>query len=373
MHPFKAKRPRLSVNILTCGSHDRLAVLVAEVREFADEVLIGVDASSEDATYELAKKIADIVYRFRLPGQLSPARMLVFDYATGDWILSLDDDESMEKSFDAIVPKLISDASLSHVWFPRKWIVGLNPCEYIHAQPWFPNWTLRLFRNDRALVWKPSYAHSQYYVQGTGWFEERTSVLHLEPILATQQWRARKIEMYRRTNGPSAEEYYSIPPTAARRPAQLRPAARHRDVKQCTVDDKIHQLAAVGLPPWRAEIADQDVPRKARAGEQLMATFSVRNTGKLKWTRPGHTNNGWPYLQLGYHLLNTKGEMLAFDNERTPLPRSVELGEQVMFFCGLTAPSAVGEYLLEWDMVSENDCWFSECGSPVLRTALRVL
>src|SRR5262245_41186179 len=115
-------RPRLSVNILTRDGEHRLERLVAEAATYADEILIGVDSISPDRGYEVACGLADVVYRFRLPGQLSPARMLVLDHATGDWILSIDDDESMEDSFNAILPELLRDASINHVWFPRKWI-----------------------------------------------------------------------------------------------------------------------------------------------------------------------------------------------------------------------------------------------------------
>ena len=298
MPTVESATPRLSVNILTRESERRLERLVAEVATFADEVLIGVDASSPDRTYEVACDLADVVYRFRLPGQLSPARMLVFDYASGDWILSLDDDESMEDSFDAILPALLRDASINHVWFPRKWIVSLDPCEYLHAAPWYPNFALRLFRNDRSLVWKPDYVHSQYYVQGPGHFEERTSILHFELVNNTDATRARKLEMYRRTSGPSTEELYSPPVDAPRRPAVLRRLVR-REPRVVTpkVHSAIRDLQPVGLPPWKAEFLRIDMPAAARAGEELVAEITVMNTGMLHGPVPAaRTTAGRPCI-----------------------------------------------------------------------------
>jgi hypothetical protein len=365
--------PRLSVNILTLESESRLERLVAEVASFADEVLIGVDAASTDGTYELACSLADVVYRYRLPGQLSPARMLVFQYATGDWILSLDDDESMEDSFDEIIPTLLCDASITHVWFPRKWIVSLDPCEYLHASPWYPNFALRLFRNDRSLVWKPSYVHSQYYVQGTGHFEERTSILHFEMVYNNDETRARKLDMYRKTEGPSTVEYYSPDADTPRRPAVLRRRAvrRPREVRSL-VHPEIHELASIGLPPWKATILAIDMPAFARAGTSFIAEITVRNSGPLAWSRRNYTNNNWPHLTLRNHLLNDRGEMLELDRDGAELPRFVSPGDHVTFIVNVRAPSVAGSYIFEWDMVSERECWFSKCGSIPGRSVLHV-
>jgi glycosyltransferase involved in cell wall biosynthesis len=362
-------RPRLSVNILTRQSERRIERLVAEVACFADEILIGVDASSPDRTYDVACGLADVVYRFRLPGQLSPARMLVFEHATGDWILSLDDDESMEESFDGILPALLSDASITHVWFPRKWIVSVDPCEYLHASPWYPNFALRLFRNDRSLVWKPQYVHSQYYVQGTGYFEERTSILHFELVYNTDKTRAHKLDMYRQSDGPSTVEYYSPPRDTPRRPAvPRRPAARKARDAKAILHPAIRNLKPIGLPPWKAEFLKIDVPARARADQPLIAEITVMNSGVLAWSRRNSTNNNWPILCLGNHLLDANGRLLELDRDRVELPRFARPGDQVTFICSLRAPSSPGAYILEWDMVSEFECWFAECGSFVGRT-----
>ena len=46
-------RPRLTVSILTKDSEPRLASLLAEVSCWADEILVGVDASSRDRTFAI--------------------------------------------------------------------------------------------------------------------------------------------------------------------------------------------------------------------------------------------------------------------------------------------------------------------------------
>ena len=94
-------------------------------------MLIGVDASSTDRTAEIAYQLADIVYKCQRSAECHLARMLVFNYATGDWILFRDDDEETEMTFDRILPELMRDPNATHYHFPRKWIVTLDPCEYV--------------------------------------------------------------------------------------------------------------------------------------------------------------------------------------------------------------------------------------------------
>ena len=75
----KLKQPRLTVSIQTKNSESRLGRLLEEVGSFADEIVVGVDADSDDRTLEVAAANADIIYKFRHPGIFSPVRFLRFE------------------------------------------------------------------------------------------------------------------------------------------------------------------------------------------------------------------------------------------------------------------------------------------------------
>lgn len=363
--------PKLTVNILTRDSEDRLERLLSEVSSFADEVLVGVDVASVDRTLEIASARADVVYRFRHFGQPSPARMLPFKYATGDWILSLDDDESIEASFDALLPSLLTDVLASHYWFPRKWIVSLDPCEYLHAPPWFPDWQLRLFRNDPSLIWKPARPHSGYCAQGPGYYDTRACILHFEPLQCDADARDAKLRRYRERGGSEhAEVLYSHPPQTVRRGAVLRPQGiaplrRRRRILHETVHD-----LTMPSPPWQSIIAAVEMPAVATVGETLLAEIHATNTGAVSWA-PFYGGRS-AQIQIGYHLLDSDGQMIQRDLPRCAVLRFVAPGESAMFLFTLDAPSTAGDYLLEWDLVSEHECWFADCGGTVLRTPLHV-
>ena len=60
-----------------------------------DEIII-VDTGSEDDTVEIAKQYTDKVYFFKWCDSFAKARNFAKQYATGDWILSIDADEVLK-------------------------------------------------------------------------------------------------------------------------------------------------------------------------------------------------------------------------------------------------------------------------------------
>jgi len=77
------------------------------------------------------------------------------------------------------------------------------------------------------------------------------------------------------------------------------------------------------LPPWKAEFLKVDVPTTARPHELMVAEITVLNAGELTWSRRNITNNNWPTLNLGSHLLGADGVMIEFDHHRVQVPREV--------------------------------------------------
>jgi len=371
-------RPRLTVSIQSKNGEQRLPRLIAEARTYADEVIVGVDADSTDASIDLANTYADVAYRYRLarPGQLAPARMLQFEHATGDWILHLDDDESMEPSFDGLVRELIADARYSHYYFPRKWLVNDRPYEYVAMEPWFPNWAPRLFRNDRSLVWKRTEAHSMYAIQGPGAYEARTAILHYEPLLATPESRLAKIASYRINGATSeSEEFYNIPADAPRARVEPRkpgtpPPAAYRG------DGDIALPTAREYPPWGAAVLSSDLPERLAAGARAIVRLRVRNTGTLAWhqqsARPPARE--WPLLRLSYQLFTPDGRRVIFHEPRMLLPHAVRPGEEVEFLDVFSVPPVMpGKYEIAWDMLSEGETWFADVGGAALRRPLEIV
>jgi len=113
------------------------------------------------------------------------------------------------------------------------------------------------------------------------------------------------------------------------------------------------------------------MPRCARAGEVLLARIHAQNSGSLAWAP--FSGGRSAQIQLGYHLFDCNGSMLQWDFPRFPMMRFVPPGDTAVFLCTFWAPAMPGDYLLEWDLVSESECWFGDCGGKVVRTPLAVV
>ncbi|MFM8333446.1 MAG: methyltransferase domain-containing protein [Candidatus Methylumidiphilus sp.] len=97
----------------------------------------------------------------------------------------------------------------------------------------------------------------------------------------------------------------------------------------------------------------------------------ARNSGTARWLS---SEALFGAVKLGIHLRTAEGDLLNRDFGRAKLPpgRSVEPGETVEIPFRIMAPAKRGEYLLEFDLVSENVCWFEANGARPFAAALRV-
>ena len=122
--------------------------------------------------------------------------MLPLEFASGDWLLNLDDDECMEEGFADLLPELLADSRYTHYLFPTKWIASIDPITYFCGPPWYPDWHRRLFRNDKRIVWHAPRVHSGHRVQGPGGYEDRVALLHFERFARTPAERLAKLQRY---------------------------------------------------------------------------------------------------------------------------------------------------------------------------------
>ena len=95
-----------------------------------------------------------------------------------------------------------------------------------------------------------------------------------------------------------------------------------------------------------------------RAGQAIEGTLQIRNIGAAVW-HPASIGVGG--VKLGIHLLDANGKVLDFDFYRQALatqPKIIYPDERLELTFSTPAP-AQGDYFLEFDLVSEGVCWFS--------------
>src|SRR5207253_6530543 len=107
---------------------------------------------------------------------------------------------------------------------------------------------------------------------------------------------------------------------------------------------------------------------KVQRGQPIRGKATVQNVGSVTWL-PGSTSIGG--VNLGVHLRSRDGRPMNVDFARITLEGATAPGhEQSVDFA--IAPPDPGEYLLEFDLVSEGVGWFEMNDSPTVTLALTV-
>src|SRR5215212_7898500 len=172
-------RVKLSLCIATKDSAEYIEKLLQVGRSLADEVVVAVDASSEDSTERICREYADKVFRVESPGYVERVLAWLNEQCTGDWILRLDDDELPSEGLVRALSGLLANREYTHYWLPRRWVIGRDQPRWIMQHPWWPDWQLRLFRNIRSLLTFPGDLHTDYTVQGAGGYFSEGTIYHL--------------------------------------------------------------------------------------------------------------------------------------------------------------------------------------------------
>jgi tRNA (mo5U34)-methyltransferase len=121
-----------------------------------------------------------------------------------------------------------------------------------------------------------------------------------------------------------------------------------------------------------AALYTEEGPSRCGAGEVISFRVRAENTGLARWLREGEPETGRGAVHLAAHLLSADEEPLSWYHAGAYLPSDIAPDESALMEIALRAPEAAGEYLLEFDMVSEHLAWFEDLGSKVLRRPLLV-
>jgi phosphoglycerol transferase MdoB-like AlkP superfamily enzyme len=108
-------------------------------------------------------------------------------------------------------------------------------------------------------------------------------------------------------------------------------------------------------------------PRILAAGAEVRVKLELGNEGRRVWRADGS-------FAVSYHWLDQDGNIVDWEGRRTRFPRQVGPGDTVEIDALLVAPQHPGSYRLQWDVVEEGVCWFSQRASvPPPADAVRVV
>jgi glycosyltransferase involved in cell wall biosynthesis/tetratricopeptide (TPR) repeat protein/GT2 family glycosyltransferase/SAM-dependent methyltransferase len=135
------RRSRLSVCMIVRDEEPRLRACLASVREVADQIVV-VDTGSVDRTREVARELGAEVSEVPWTDDWAAARNASLARATGDWILVIDADQTVEPSSLGELRRLIArDVSVGYLLRQR------NYMEEEGTEAVFEHLIVRLFPN----------------------------------------------------------------------------------------------------------------------------------------------------------------------------------------------------------------------------------
>ncbi|MGO9482902.1 MAG: glycosyltransferase [Candidatus Kryptoniota bacterium] len=137
---------KLSLSMIVKNEERFLPGCLESVKGLVDEIVI-VDTGSTDGTKKIAESCRAKIIDFKWCDDFSAARNESLRHVTGDWVLYLDADERLDKSFHGTVRKLISSGKADAYLLNLKSKIGTKPDSQYHLVS-YP----RLFKKMKGLA-----------------------------------------------------------------------------------------------------------------------------------------------------------------------------------------------------------------------------
>jgi glycosyltransferase involved in cell wall biosynthesis len=164
---------RISAIIITRNEAANIAACLASVA-FCDERIV-VDCGSDDETVEIARASGARVETHAWEG-FGAQKNFALSLATGDWVLSLDADESVSHGLATEIHEVVTSGRADAYALPRLSLFCGRPMRH---SGWFPDYVVRLFRRGRARF-SDDLVHERVVCDGP--VDRLTNMLHHDPV-----------------------------------------------------------------------------------------------------------------------------------------------------------------------------------------------
>lgn len=133
----------ISVTIITKNEAANIRACIESVA-WADEIIV-VDSGSADGTVEICRELGAQVFVHDWPG-FGAQKNRALDYASMDWVLSLDADERVTPELRAEIETAINSGRADGYKLPR---LSSFCGRFMRHSGWYPDYVLRLFRRGQ--------------------------------------------------------------------------------------------------------------------------------------------------------------------------------------------------------------------------------
>jgi glycosyltransferase involved in cell wall biosynthesis len=152
----------LSVVIVAKNEERNLARCLRSVQGWTAEIIVALNDTT-DASEAIARAAGALVHRLPWQGYRD-TKNAALALASHNWVLSLDADEEVSPALRADITAFFGDVDqYSAARFPRKvWFID----RWILHGDWYPDYSLRLFRRDRARWGGDAFVHEKIECDG---------------------------------------------------------------------------------------------------------------------------------------------------------------------------------------------------------------
>lgn len=350
----------LTVWTATINGASNLARVLPGLREIADELVVGVDDSSTDASEEVAREYADTVIRIPHkhysgldgnPNHVSAVEAAL-PFFTKDWILRVDHDETLGPSLRnrEHLQTLLDDRNTTHYWIPRRWVVPPGD-RFIYSHPWHVDAQVRLYRNIPSIIRFSKQVHRHTTVLGQGRVLTHDWLLHWNLVWHTRSQREQKVKFCEGLSQYSGADYYLY---------------EGQDYETRPLEYVSPSVLPTPDPPtagdsMACELALLECPAAMVSGKTYSILLGIQNRSTRVFF-PASVGNYDANVLLSYHWyreISGQVEVYTWDGPRTMMPSRLPPGECLSAYLDVQAPPEPGKYFLQADLVEESVAWAS--------------
>ncbi len=323
--------------------------LLQKFQELADELIVLVDDTSTDDTFDVAKKFTKNVYSFAHDPLFIEMQRQAFYRCSGDWIFAADDDDKLSSRWTRpVFDTLMNMRSVTHYWVPSRYLVSDEL--YLATAPYIGHFSAQLYRNIESIAVLPQNLHQQMAFAG-----EPAYLAGLYSDAMNFAWHDRES---REAKLRSYDEAYDEAETGFDQHRFYRYEDYYfetRPIQETHAPALMEPIAEKATPPG-IHVRILDAPEAMTAGQTYWVTVRIVNNSH-RALLPQSEFIRWGALAVSYRW--APGSQKQNESPvRTPFPARVLPAHQHDALVRVKAPDDPGEHELRIDILEEGS-WLS--------------
>jgi hypothetical protein len=331
---------------------------MVEARSIFDELVIFIDEKRvTPGSVARAQKVATHVHRHTADTWYEWDLGAMARQCESDWVFIIERDEQLSPEWQQSQwRQILETTQLTHLWAPRRWTVSGD--RYIKCEPWWPDFQLRLLRNNLDGTVFPTRLHDPIRVPGPGGSLSNLAIHHHALWLCSRRTREDRVRYYEQLRPSGALGHYYLYEDYSPPVVSLPDAVKLDIAKEVGWMDVIEPEIISNL-----SIELSGVPNAVQISDLFWLDAKVANpTNRHLCALP-------PFpVRLAYHWINkVTGQIVVFDGNRSGLFPGIPANASMQYRMLIIAPTEPGKYILQTTMVQDGVRWFEEVEPRILQ------